>query len=131
MTYRFLVIDQLCTTGLESAYSIYPALSRLQAAHELEEAAISISGQRHFLDRWKSHGLTSIDVDFSFVELVMTMRSSVLKSLMTQVACDARREGQVPSVGIRRELEELFATQASMLVSEAHLARLAKSFHVS
>lgn len=129
--YRFTVIDQLCSTGLESAYSIYPALSRLQAAQELEDAATSTHGDRHFLGRWNCHGLTSLDVDFSFIELVLTMRSSTLKNLMSCVACDARREGQVPSMGVRRELEEFFATQASMLVSEAHLARQTKSFHVS
>ena len=130
--HRSTVINQLCSTGLESAYSIYPTLSRLQAVQELEDAATSIPGERHFLDRWKHRELTSVDVDFPFIELLLALRSSVLMNLMTRVACGARQEeGQAPSVDVRRELEGFFVAQVSMLVSEVHLARQTKNFHVS
>eukprot|EP00731_Ephydatia_muelleri_P031937 Em0023g444a len=129
---RSTVINQLCSTGLESAYSIYPALSRLQAVQELEDAATSIPGERHFLDRWKHRELASVDVDFPFIELLLALRSSVLMNLMTHVACGARQEeGQAPSVDVRRELEGFFVAQVSMLVSEVHLARQTKNFHVA
>ena len=128
---RSTVISQLCSTGLESAYSLYPALSRLQAVQELEDAATSTPGERDFLDRWKRRELVSVDVDFPFIELVLALRLSTLKNLMTCVAWDAKREGQALSMGVRRELEGFFVAQVSMLVSEVHLARQTKNFHVA
>ena len=127
---RSTVISQLCSTGLESTYSLYPALSRLQAVQELEDAATSTPGERDFLDRWKRRELVSVDVDFPFIELVLALRLSTLKNLMTCVAWDAKREGQALSMGVRRELEGFFVAQVSMLVSEVHLARQTKNFHV-
>ncbi|KAH0500698.1 Serine-protein kinase ATM [Microtus ochrogaster] len=80
-------VEELCKGSLESVYSLYPTLSRLQALGELENIGEIFS--RSVTDRdlsevylkWQKHSQLLKDSDFSFQEPLMALRTVILEIL--------------------------------------------------
>ncbi|XP_078258598.1 serine-protein kinase ATM [Rhinoraja longicauda] len=94
---RIKEVEELCKGSLESVYSLYPTLCRLQILEELE-----IIG--HMLCRpdpddalntvhrkWQQQLLLLKDSDFTFQEPVLTMRT-VIQELLIKKEMDGRRK---------------------------------------
>lgn len=85
---RVKEVEELCKGSLESVYSLYPTLSRLQAIGELENIGELFS--RSITDRelsevylkWQKHSQLLKDSDFSFQEPLMAMRTVILEILI-------------------------------------------------
>ncbi|XP_038177673.1 serine-protein kinase ATM isoform X1 [Arvicola amphibius] len=84
---RLKEVEELCKGSLESVYSLYPTLSRLQALGELENIGELFS--RSVTDRdlsevylkWQKHSQLLKDSDFSFQEPLMALRTVILEIL--------------------------------------------------
>ncbi len=124
------MLQPLCSGSLESMYSLYPSLSKLLSLLELEEASLCPAGdtQLGFLDHW-SVRLPHLDCDYQFVEPVLSLRHSVLHTLL-QVAGRQGRERDL-DVGTRRRIEGLFAAIKDNLLTQARLAREAGRYQVA
>lgn len=128
------MIHSLCSTGLESTYSLYPFLSKLLCLVELEEA----SGMREatqsnedslpFLKDWKER-LLLLDNDFQFVEPVLSLRCAVLHSLLQSYASEVKSRVS-PPVALRRKTECVFEALTQTLLTQTRLARDATKFQV-
>ncbi|XP_060229891.1 serine-protein kinase ATM isoform X2 [Meriones unguiculatus] len=85
---RVKEVEELCKGSLESVYSLYPTLSRLQAIGELENIGELFS--RSITDRelsevylkWQKHSQLLKDSDFSFQEPLMALRTVILEILI-------------------------------------------------
>ncbi|XP_035299587.1 serine-protein kinase ATM isoform X8 [Cricetulus griseus] len=85
---RVKEVEELCKGSLESVYSLYPILSRLQALGELENMGELFS--RSVTDRdcsevylkWQKHSQLLKDSDFSFQEPLMALRTVILEILV-------------------------------------------------
>ena len=124
----------LCSTGLESTYSVYPFLSKLLCLVEMEEAsktreAALKEDDLFFLRDWKER-LLLLDNDFQFVEPVLAVRCAVLHSLLQ--SCASEVKGCVsPPTEMRRKTECLFEALTQTLLTQTRLARDAAKFQVS
>ncbi|XP_006833863.1 PREDICTED: serine-protein kinase ATM [Chrysochloris asiatica] len=95
---RVKEVEELCKGSLESVYSLYPTLSRLQAIGELENIGELFS--RSVTDRqlsevyykWQKHSQLLKDSDFSFQEPVMALRTVILEILMEKEMENSQRE---------------------------------------
>ncbi|XP_076969163.1 serine-protein kinase ATM isoform X2 [Tamandua tetradactyla] len=95
---RVKEVEELCKGSLESVYSLYPALSRLQAIGELENIGELCS--RSVTDRqlsevylkWQKHSQLLKDSDFSFQEPIMALRTVILEILMEKERENPQRE---------------------------------------
>ncbi|KAL6071582.1 hypothetical protein STEG23_024553, partial [Scotinomys teguina] len=85
---RVKEVEELCKGSLESVYSLYPTLSRLQALGELENTGELFSGSVTDRDRsevffkWQKHSQLLKDSDFSFQEPLMALRTVILEILV-------------------------------------------------
>lgn len=85
---RVKEVEELSKGSLESVYSLYPTLSRLQAIGELENSGELFS--RSVTDRerseaywkWQKHSQLLKDSDFSFQEPLMALRTVILETLV-------------------------------------------------
>ncbi|KAB0391534.1 hypothetical protein E2I00_011059 [Balaenoptera physalus] len=95
---RVKEVEELCKGSLESVYSLYPTLSRLQAIGELENIGELFS--RSTTDRqpsevyikWWKHSQLLKDSDFSFQEPIMALRTVILEILMEKEMENSQRE---------------------------------------
>ncbi|XP_007934807.1 serine-protein kinase ATM [Orycteropus afer afer] len=95
---RVKEVEELCKGSFESVYSLYPALSRLQAIGELENIGELFS--RSITDRqlsevyvkWQKHSQLLKDSDFSFQEPIMALRTVILEMLMEKEMENSQRE---------------------------------------
>uniref|UniRef100_A0A8C3VYE6 Serine-protein kinase ATM n=1 Tax=Catagonus wagneri TaxID=51154 RepID=A0A8C3VYE6_9CETA len=95
---RVKEVEELCKGSLESVYSLYPTLSRLQAIGELENIGELFS--RSVPDRqpseiymkWWKHSQLLKDSDFSFQEPIMALRTVILEILMEKEMENSQRE---------------------------------------
>ncbi|XP_066103499.1 serine-protein kinase ATM [Saccopteryx bilineata] len=95
---RVKEVEELCKGSLESVYSLYPTLSRLQAIGELENIGELFS--RSVMDRqpsevytkWWKHSQLLKDSDFSFQEPIMALRTVILQILMEQEMKNSQKE---------------------------------------
>ncbi|KAM5183486.1 serine-protein kinase ATM [Callospermophilus lateralis] len=95
---RIKEVEELCKGSLESVYSLYPTLSRLQAIGELENIGVLFS--RSLTDRqiselyikWRKHSQIIKDSDFSFQEPIMALRTVILEILMEKQVELSQRE---------------------------------------
>ncbi|KAM9220531.1 serine-protein kinase ATM isoform 2-T2 [Dugong dugon] len=95
---RVKEVEELCKGSLESVYSLYPTLSRLQAIGELENVGELFS--RSVTDRqlsevyvkWQKHSQLLKDSDFSFQEPIMALRTVILEILMEKEMESSQRE---------------------------------------
>ncbi len=136
-------MECLCSSGLESAYSLYPSLSKLLCLLEIEEASAahcpSTSDHPHalgdlsFLQDWQDR-LPHLNSDLMFVEPVLAVRGSVLHSLL-QVGSDEIRgvAGGVTSAPVeqRRKVERVFTALSETLLTHSRWAREAENYQVS
>ncbi|XP_063286192.1 serine-protein kinase ATM [Pelobates fuscus] len=85
---RVTQVEELCKGSLESVYSLYPALSRLQAIGELANVShvFSRSVTDHDLNetytKWQRQSQLLKDSDFGFHEPVMALRSVILETML-------------------------------------------------
>lgn len=85
---RVKEVEELCKGNLESVYSLYPTLSRLQALGELENMGELFSRSVTDRDRsevylkWQKHSQLLKDSDFSFQEPLMALRTVILEILV-------------------------------------------------
>ena len=70
-----------------------------------------------------------MDSDFQFVEPVLSLRSSILHSLLRRTAVECGREAS-PPVSLRRRAERLFVALTGTLLTQARLAREAGCYQV-
>nr|XP_019570457.1 PREDICTED: serine-protein kinase ATM isoform X1 [Rhinolophus sinicus]XP_019570459.1 PREDICTED: serine-protein kinase ATM isoform X1 [Rhinolophus sinicus]XP_019570460.1 PREDICTED: serine-protein kinase ATM isoform X1 [Rhinolophus sinicus]XP_019570461.1 PREDICTED: serine-protein kinase ATM isoform X1 [Rhinolophus sinicus] len=95
---RVKEVEELCKGSLESVYSLYPTLSRLQAIGELENIGELFS--RSITDKqlsevyikWRKHSQLLKDSDFSFQEPIMALRTVILEILMEKETVNSQRE---------------------------------------
>uniref|UniRef100_A0A8C5LAH7 Serine-protein kinase ATM n=1 Tax=Jaculus jaculus TaxID=51337 RepID=A0A8C5LAH7_JACJA len=95
---RVKEVEELCKGSLESVYSLYPALSRLQAIGELENIGALFS--RSVTDRqlsevylkWQKQSQLLKDSDFSFQEPIMALRTVILEILVQKEMESSQRE---------------------------------------
>ncbi|XP_058401259.1 serine-protein kinase ATM isoform X3 [Diceros bicornis minor] len=95
---RVKEVEELCKGSLESVYSLYPTLGRLQAIGELENIGELFS--RSVTDRqpsevyikWRKHSQLLKDSDFSFQEPIMALRTVILEILMEKEMESSQRE---------------------------------------
>ncbi|KAL1781773.1 serine-protein kinase ATM [Sigmodon hispidus] len=85
---RVKEVEELCKGSLESVYSLYPTLSRLQALGELENTGEVFSRSAANRDcsevylKWQKHSQLLKDSDFSFQEPLMALRTVILEILV-------------------------------------------------
>ncbi|XP_070480934.1 serine-protein kinase ATM isoform X2 [Equus przewalskii] len=95
---RVKEVEELCKGSLESVYSLYPTLSRLQTIGELENIGELFS--RSVTDRqpsevyikWRKHSQLLKDSDFSFQEPIMALRTVILEILMEKEMESSQRQ---------------------------------------
>ncbi|XP_075858601.1 serine-protein kinase ATM isoform X1 [Microcebus murinus] len=95
---RVKEVEELCKGSLESVYSLYPTLSRLQAIEELENIGELFS--RSITDRqlsevyvkWRKHSQLLKDSDFSFQEPIMALRTVILEILIAKEMENSQKE---------------------------------------
>lgn len=95
---RVKEVEELCKGSLESVYSLYPTLSRLQAIGELENIGELFS--RSVMDKqfsevyvkWQKHSQLLKDSDFNFQEPIMALRTVILEILMEKEVTNSQRE---------------------------------------
>ncbi|KAM6159265.1 serine-protein kinase ATM isoform 2-T2 [Rhynchocyon petersi] len=85
---RVKEVEELCKGSLESVYSLYPTLGRLQAIGELEDMgelfSRSITDRQlsEVYDKWWKHSQLLKDSDFGFQEPIMALRTVILEILL-------------------------------------------------
>ncbi|XP_010608942.1 serine-protein kinase ATM isoform X3 [Fukomys damarensis] len=95
---RVKEVEELCKGSLESVYSLYPALSRLQAIGELENIGELFSRSVRDIQlsevymKWQKHSQLLKDSDFSFQEPIMALRTVILEILMETEMENSQRE---------------------------------------
>uniref|UniRef100_A0A8C6Z7X0 non-specific serine/threonine protein kinase n=1 Tax=Nothoprocta perdicaria TaxID=30464 RepID=A0A8C6Z7X0_NOTPE len=95
---RVKEVEELCKGSLESVYSLYPTLCRLQIIGELENTgqlfSRSVTAQqlKDTYVKWQRQSLLLKDSDFRFQEPVMALRSVVLEILLEKESENTKRE---------------------------------------
>ncbi|EHB14073.1 Serine-protein kinase ATM [Heterocephalus glaber] len=95
---RVKEVEELCKGSLESVYSLYPALSRLQAIGELENIgelflrSVTDTQLSEVYVKWQKHSQLLKDSDFSFQEPIMALRTIILEILMEKKMENSQRE---------------------------------------
>ncbi|KAM5227129.1 serine-protein kinase ATM isoform 3-T8 [Hipposideros larvatus] len=95
---RVKEVEELCKGSLESVYSLYPTLSRLQAIGELENIgelfsrSVTDSQLSEVYIKWWKHSQLLKDSDFSFQEPIMALRTVILEILMEKEMANSQRE---------------------------------------
>ncbi|XP_011366455.1 serine-protein kinase ATM isoform X2 [Pteropus vampyrus] len=95
---RVKEVEELCKGSLESVYSLYPTLSRLQAIGELESIgelfsrSITDKQPSEVYIKWQKHSQLLKDTDFSFQEPIMALRTVILEILMEKEMENSQRE---------------------------------------
>uniref|UniRef100_A0A8C5M9Z2 non-specific serine/threonine protein kinase n=1 Tax=Leptobrachium leishanense TaxID=445787 RepID=A0A8C5M9Z2_9ANUR len=85
---RVKEVEELCRGSLESVYSLYPALSRLQAIGELANVSLMFSTMvtdnqlNETYVKWQRQSQLLKDSDFGFQEPVMDLRSVILETML-------------------------------------------------
>ncbi|PIO33252.1 hypothetical protein AB205_0126100 [Aquarana catesbeiana] len=81
-------VEELCKGSLESVYSLYPTLCRLQAIGELENAGQMFSRSvtelqlNDMYTKWEQQSQILKDSDFGFQEPALTLRSVILETML-------------------------------------------------
>ncbi|XP_060036103.1 serine-protein kinase ATM isoform X1 [Erinaceus europaeus] len=96
---RIKEIEELCKGSLESVYSLYPTLSRLQAIGEIENIGELFSRPKitdrqpsELYIKWRKHSQLLKDSDFSFQEPIMALRTVILEILMEKEMENSQKE---------------------------------------
>ncbi|XP_053449896.1 serine-protein kinase ATM isoform X2 [Nycticebus coucang] len=95
---RVKEVEELCKGSLESVYSLYPTLSRLQAIGELENIgelfSRSVTGRQlsEVYVKWQKHSQLLKDSDFSFQEPIMALRTVILEILIEKEMENSQKE---------------------------------------
>ncbi|KAM4828046.1 serine-protein kinase ATM [Thomomys bottae] len=96
---RVREVEELCKGNLESVYSLYPTLSRLQAIRELENIgelfSKSLTDRQQLSEvymKWWKHSQLLKDSDFSFQEPIMALRTVILEILVQKEMENSQRE---------------------------------------
>ena len=95
---RVKEVEELCKGSLESVYSLYPTLSRLQAIGELENIgelfsrSVTDRQPSEVYNKWWKHSQLLKDSDFSFQEPIMALRTVILEILMEKEMENSQRE---------------------------------------
>uniref|UniRef100_A0AAR2J5U2 non-specific serine/threonine protein kinase n=1 Tax=Pygocentrus nattereri TaxID=42514 RepID=A0AAR2J5U2_PYGNA len=90
-------VDELCRGSLEAVSSLYPALCSLQMIEELQSVRPLFSGPVSDSDlvevysKWHQHLDLLTDSDFSLVEPILALRSSIQETLLTCEADPGRK----------------------------------------
>ncbi|XP_053342610.1 serine-protein kinase ATM isoform X1 [Clarias gariepinus] len=81
---RGSVVEELCRGSLEAASSLYPALRSLQMIEEIQSVKqlFSESSQLDVYRKWHQHLSLLTDSDFSLVEPILALRSSIQETLL-------------------------------------------------
>ncbi|XP_073469598.1 serine-protein kinase ATM [Aquarana catesbeiana] len=85
---RVKEVEELCKGSLESVYSLYPTLCRLQAIGELENAGQMFSRSvtelqlNDMYTKWEQQSQILKDSDFGFQEPALTLRSVILETML-------------------------------------------------
>ncbi|XP_072119204.1 serine-protein kinase ATM isoform X1 [Mobula birostris] len=117
---RIKEVEELCRGSLESVYSLYPTLCRLQILEELETIGQRLCGSdpddalNKVHKKWQQQLLLLKDSDFTFQEPILTMRTVIQELLITK-----EMDGQRKNL-IKDALTEY-------LLEMAKLARAAKN----
>ncbi|NXI26409.1 ATM kinase, partial [Sterrhoptilus dennistouni] len=100
-------VEELCKGSLESVYSLYPTLCRLQLIGELENAGLLFSSLFSFGNncrsvttqqlndvylKWQRQSQLLKDSDFHFQEPVMALRTVILEILLEKESENTKRE---------------------------------------
>uniref|UniRef100_A0A8C0ZKN4 non-specific serine/threonine protein kinase n=1 Tax=Cyanistes caeruleus TaxID=156563 RepID=A0A8C0ZKN4_CYACU len=91
-------VKELCKGSLESVYSLYPTLCRLQLIGELENAGLlfsrSVTTQQlnEVYLKWQRQSQLLKDSDFHFQEPVMALRTVILEILLEKENENTKRE---------------------------------------
>ncbi|KAI5092996.1 serine-protein kinase ATM [Silurus meridionalis] len=81
---RVCVVEELCRGSLEAVSSLYPALRSLQMIEEIQSVKqlLSESSQLDVCRKWHQHLDLLTDSDFSLVEPILALRSSIQEMLL-------------------------------------------------
>ncbi|XP_058274732.1 serine-protein kinase ATM isoform X2 [Hemibagrus wyckioides] len=83
---RGSVVEELCRGSLEAVSSLYPALRSLQMIEEIQSVkqlfSVSESSQLDVFRKWHQHLELLTDSDFSLVEPILALRSSIQETLL-------------------------------------------------
>ncbi|XP_069739549.1 serine-protein kinase ATM [Phaenicophaeus curvirostris] len=91
-------VEELCKGSLESVYSLYPTLCRLQLIGELENIGLlfsrSVTTQQlnDIYLKWQRHSQLLKDSDFCFQEPIMALRTVILEILLEKENENTKRE---------------------------------------
>ncbi|XP_064027162.1 serine-protein kinase ATM isoform X2 [Pogoniulus pusillus] len=94
-------VEELCKGSLESVYSLYPTLCRLQLIGELENIGLLFSSNSRSITtqqlndiylKWQSQSQLLKDSDFRFQEPIMALRTVVLEILLEKENENTKRE---------------------------------------
>lgn len=137
------MVQSLLSTGLESTYGLYPALSKLLCLLEIEEASVArtpTTDHTHslndlsFLRDWQDR-LPHLNSDLQFVSPVLAVRGSVLHGLLQVGLAGAGLQG-VGGGAVRGEkedrskVEQVYVALSKTLLTHARWAREASNFQV-
>nr|XP_033803696.1 serine-protein kinase ATM isoform X2 [Geotrypetes seraphini] len=117
---RVKEVEELCRGSLESVYSLYPTLCRLQSLGELESIGHLFSRPvidqdlKEVYKKWQQQSHLLKDCDFSFQESIMALRTVILEILMEKETNNSKREC----------IKDIFTNH---LVALSTLARTAKN----
>ncbi|KAK6486135.1 serine-protein kinase ATM-like isoform X1 [Huso huso] len=95
---RVCEVEELCRESLESVYSLYPTLCKLQGISELESIGQLLSGAVTdnalglVYSNWQQQSQLLKDSDFSFQEPILALRTVIQETLLQQEAEDTRKE---------------------------------------
>ncbi|XP_028903598.1 serine-protein kinase ATM isoform X1 [Ornithorhynchus anatinus] len=95
---RVKEVEELCKGSLESVYSLYPALSRLQAIGELEKIGqlfLRSDPDKQLPEvylKWQRQSQLLKDSDFGFQEPIMALRTVILEILIEKETEHSQRE---------------------------------------
>ncbi|XP_078513177.1 serine-protein kinase ATM [Lissotriton helveticus] len=95
---RIREVEELCKGSLESVYSLYPTLCRLQALGELQNIGKLLSRtitEEDLYDvymKWQKQSQLLRDSDFSFQEPIMALRTVMLEVLLQKESKNSTRE---------------------------------------
>lgn len=111
-------VEELCRGSLEAVSSLYPALcnlqriSELQSVEELFSRPVTDSSLNEVYRKWQQHSDLLTDSDFSLVEPVLALRSSIQEALISSETDPDRKN-------------YLISTYSSHLMELCRLARSA------
>ncbi|XP_038077010.1 serine-protein kinase ATM-like [Patiria miniata] len=119
-------LHQLCHVSIESAYSVYPMLSRLQGLVEMEDfGAMLLKNQQpnSVLQSWTSQ-LALMDNDFEFAEPTLALRTVLLQLLLEKSDANNRTQAYEGLVAHLKNHTEIARKAESFQIAEKALATL-------